>query len=883
MNTPDRNPLKEALLGKNLIAQARPESAKRFNPGMLARGARFGGLEIVQPVAEGPTSFVYLAHDASLQRQVIVKEYFPAGIAVRREGLRIAVHAPSLEPAFDAGLEAFLNEAEVLAASHSPFLAKVQRAWKAHGTAYQVTPLYKAVTLRQAIDEYLVVPSQEWVREVLADLLAARESISRRHRAPIHFGPDDILLLEDGRPLLLGFGAARQALGRQAPGFAPPEQYPSQAAMRNGEWSDVYTFAANAYYLISARTPLPALERLEKDAQMSAREAGKDRYSPALLAALDRALAVAPERRIGSLAEFRQALGIPGAAPRGMPMNLPPVMTGQDTPAPQPVRPSPFVSEPAAGAQTQTANEENPRRRSEPSLGPVASPYGLHAGHRIEPVLTPVTDAAATPAPLQPPPSSRAIAPSRRHVRASGRRRLKPVVATLAVVLGAGAVAGVYFGTGGLHPDTDGSGRTVVLGKPIENGDATIAAGQSERPAVTSAPATLEKKARAIIAGIRKDEASAAAKPAPSGAQPTNAPIAKAAPLPAATGPGLEQPQQAKALADASSDETLWKTATTIDKPPAYQAYLAQYPAGRYASLARDKLATARLAQQNPAGAADNAPLAAQAAVAPAGTVQTASLPSGSPGSFPATAQPAAAATATSDSRTVATAPEAAAGAAPVVDLSTPRQQLAMRTPESAAPTAPASAGQASASSGARLIRLDGQTLQGNFNTDERTGLVSGNGRITWSNGNRYEGTLVRGVKQGKGEFIWSNGLRYSGDWSNDMPNGSGTMVFPNGNRYEGEIRDGKPNGKGTLQFANGNKYEGEVVDGLPHGQGVHRFRSGDVYAGAWSRGRIQGNGRYTWASGNSWEGEFRDDQRTANGRMLSADENASLQASGGS
>ena len=69
-----------------------------------------------------------------------------------------------------------------------------------------------------------------------------------------------------------------------------------------------------------------------------------------------------------------------------------------------------------------------------------------------------------------------------------------------------------------------------------------------------------------------------------------------------------------------------------------------------------------------------------------------------------------------------------------------------------------------------RALRLANQIMTGNFSPDPVTGVVSGNGRIVWDNGDQFEGTLVRGQKEGKGEFRWANGQRYRGDWSRDQP-----------------------------------------------------------------------------------------------------------------
>ena len=67
--------------------------------------------------------------------------------------------------------------------------------------------------------------------------------------------PDNILLLKNGRPLLLDFGAARRVIGDLThgptvilkPGYAPIEQYADIPGLRQGAWTDVYALAAVMY------------------------------------------------------------------------------------------------------------------------------------------------------------------------------------------------------------------------------------------------------------------------------------------------------------------------------------------------------------------------------------------------------------------------------------------------------------------------------------------------------------------------------------------------------------------------------------------------------------------------------------------------------------
>ena len=46
-------------------------------------------------------------------------------------------------------------------------------------------------------------------------------------------------------------------------------------------------------------------------------------------------------------------------------------------------------------------------------------------------------------------------------------------------------------------------------------------------------------------------------------------------------------------------------------------------------------------------------------------------------------------------------------------------------------------------------------------------------------------------------------------------------ITFADGDKYDGEYKDGKRNGKGTYTFADGDKYDGEWKDDKGNGLGT--------------------------------------------------------------
>jgi serine/threonine protein kinase len=288
---------------------------------LLPVNTRLGEFEIIGLIGEGGFGIVYLALDHSLERQVALKEYMPSALATRGQGLNVSVKSSRHAETFEAGLRSFVNEAKLLAHFDHEALVKVHRFWEANGTAYMVMPLYEGVTLKQALKDLPERPSEEWLKGMLAPLLDALELMHAKQCFHRDIAPDNVLILHDGRPVLLDFGAARRVIGDMTqaltvilkPGFAPVEQYAEVPEMKQGPWTDVYALAALIYYAIGGRAPTPSVARMMNDTLTPALELGRGRYSPEFLQAVDCALVVHPDRRTPSMTELRAELGI--AAP----------------------------------------------------------------------------------------------------------------------------------------------------------------------------------------------------------------------------------------------------------------------------------------------------------------------------------------------------------------------------------------------------------------------------------------------------------------------------------------------------------------------------------------------------------------------------------------
>ncbi len=287
----------------------------------LPAATRLHEFEILSVIGQGGFGIVYLAHDLTLDRHVAIKEYMPSALATRTQAMTVAVRSSRYTETFVAGLRSFVNEARLLAQFDHPSLLKVHRFWEAHGTAYMVMPYYAGITFAKLLTQLRGPPDEARLRALLNPLLDALALMHAAHCYHRDIAPDNILILPDGMPLLLDFGAARRVIGDMTQaltvilktGYAPVEQYGAMPDMSQGAWTDLYALGSVVEFAITGHTPPQAVARFLADKRQPLAVTAAGRYSDTFLRAIDRSLAVLPKDRPQSVAEMRALLAAPPA------------------------------------------------------------------------------------------------------------------------------------------------------------------------------------------------------------------------------------------------------------------------------------------------------------------------------------------------------------------------------------------------------------------------------------------------------------------------------------------------------------------------------------------------------------------------------------------
>ncbi|HEX4893700.1 MAG TPA: serine/threonine-protein kinase [Hyphomicrobiaceae bacterium] len=279
----------------------------------LSSGTRIEHYIIERVLGAGGFGITYLAEHARLGKKYAIKEYFPEAFG-HREGDVIRA-ASSNGQVYRRGLDSFINEAKALAQFKHPAILDVAGIVEANGTAYIIFAFEKGRTLKAWLQELGRRPSQFELDRLLEPLLDALVEIHQHNLLHRDIAPDNILIRDQGTPVLIDFGAAREAI-RDRPnamsaiikqGYSPPEQYSTRPGMQ-GPWTDVYGMAATLHEAITGAKPPDAMNRMIEDSAVSLRDWASLGYRAEFLAAIDTGLRLRPEDRPQAIAVWREQL-----------------------------------------------------------------------------------------------------------------------------------------------------------------------------------------------------------------------------------------------------------------------------------------------------------------------------------------------------------------------------------------------------------------------------------------------------------------------------------------------------------------------------------------------------------------------------------------------
>ncbi len=321
-----------------------PPEQERWHRDALPRGTVVNGFRVIEVIGQGGFGIVYEARD-NLDQPFAVKECFPRDF-VMRDGPDVVPQSqsPEYREIFEACRTRFMREGRALvqlggADAARDGVVKVIFAFEAHRTGYLVMELLGGHNLENLIKASPQGLPADQLGELMHNVLAALAGVHAAGLLHRDLKPANIALRENGRPVLIDFGAVREVSHGQTTiatkistrGFTPIEQ---SSGLPQGPMSDLYAFGATFYQAIGgaledAEQRERAVRRERPDPLRPAREVGAGRYPDPILAAIDAALRIEPEDRPQSVRDLLALLA--GAGSKNGPERQP-----QSDPKPPP-------------------------------------------------------------------------------------------------------------------------------------------------------------------------------------------------------------------------------------------------------------------------------------------------------------------------------------------------------------------------------------------------------------------------------------------------------------------------------------------------------------------------------------------------------------------
>ncbi|MBX2883002.1 MAG: serine/threonine protein kinase [Granulosicoccus sp.] len=234
----------------------------------LAPGYEILWYTIHEVLGQGGFGITYRAHDRNLDRFVALKEYLPTPFAYRHQDYSVKPLTGDHHENYAWGLGSFLKEAQTLAKFGHDNIVRVHSVFEENNTAYMVMEYEQGENLASLYKRLGSSLDQTFFERTFFPIFDGLEQIHAFGFIHRDIKPANIYIRENGTPVLIDFGSARQTSQQQtgemttlvSKGYTPLEQY-SPNYGDQGPWTDIYALAASLYEGVVGQKPDESLSR----------------------------------------------------------------------------------------------------------------------------------------------------------------------------------------------------------------------------------------------------------------------------------------------------------------------------------------------------------------------------------------------------------------------------------------------------------------------------------------------------------------------------------------------------------------------------------------------------------------------------------------------
>ncbi|MBQ7739868.1 MAG: PASTA domain-containing protein [Eubacterium sp.] len=255
----------------------------------------------------------YAGYDTQLDKQIIIREFYPKGMASRLEGSDAIHIRQRYTNEFNSYKTAFTDLWTTLEKMHKlSAVVPVYDVFEANETVYAIIEYIDSIPLR----EYLLRNEEGYIlwdsaRLMFMPVLTTIEALHSNGFIHGSITPDNLVLCRDGKVRLKPFciqqaaDATSELEFNSNDGYSALEQYDNSHKI--GPETDIYAFAACIYRALVGSNPPSAPERESNDKLMIPNSIAES-IPMHVIKAMGSALQVYPEKRIKDISEFRELL-----------------------------------------------------------------------------------------------------------------------------------------------------------------------------------------------------------------------------------------------------------------------------------------------------------------------------------------------------------------------------------------------------------------------------------------------------------------------------------------------------------------------------------------------------------------------------------------------
>ena len=258
-------------------------------------------------------SVTYAGYDTQLDKKIIIREFYPKGIASRLEGNNVLHIRQRFAGEIESIKGSFYNLWTTLEKMHSlSAVVPVYDVFEENATVYAIIEFMDSIPLR----EYLIrneegIISWDSARLMFMPVLTTIESLHANGIIHGSITPDSLVLCRDGKVRLSPFCIQECTDTNTSlefvenPGYTAIEQYDNTHAICPA--TDIYAFSACIYRALVGTNPPDSLSREANDKLMIPNSIA-EKIPMHVIKALGSGLQIYPEKRIKSVSEFRELL-----------------------------------------------------------------------------------------------------------------------------------------------------------------------------------------------------------------------------------------------------------------------------------------------------------------------------------------------------------------------------------------------------------------------------------------------------------------------------------------------------------------------------------------------------------------------------------------------